>query len=95
LENDKWELVNDKWELVYVGERKSEGKRDRITQHLIDKDERTGSKLNEVKNTVRSGGHIGVSFLLVKPESLRLYVEEYIIGNTKKLIWNVHGKAQR
>lgn len=84
---------NGKWEPVYVGERKSEGMRERITQHLIDKDEGTGSKLKEVKETVRRGGRIGVSFLLVKPESLRLCVEEYIIDNTKSLIWNVHGRV--
>ena len=33
---------NESWSTVYVGERKSPGLRERITQHLITKDHRTG-----------------------------------------------------
>lgn len=84
---------DDIWQVVYVGERKSEGMRDRITQHLINKNIGTGSKLDKVKEVVRSGGFIGVSFLKVQPESIRLYVEEHIINNNKDtLTWNKHGK---
>lgn len=83
----------DIWQVVYVGERKSEGMRERMTQHLIKKNTATGSKLDEVKEVVRSGGFIGVSFLKVQPESLRLYVEEHIISNNRDtLIWNKYGK---
>jgi hypothetical protein len=87
----------DKWLPVYVGERKSVGMRERITQHLINKNLKTGSKLEEVKEIVRTGGKIGVSFIKIEPESLRLYVEEYIINNSSKenlnLEWNKHGKC--
>jgi hypothetical protein len=80
------------WEAVYVGERKSIGLRDRITQHLINKDARTGSMLEAVKTAVASGSSIGLSFIKVQPESLRLYVEETIIAKHKStLLWNTHG----
>lgn len=87
-------FISDKWLPVYVGESKSEGMRERITQHLIYKHSETGSKLNNVKKIVRNGGKIGLSLLKVEPESLRLYVEEYIINNSgqDKLVWNKHGR---
>jgi hypothetical protein len=80
------------WTKVYVGERKSSGLRERITQHLIDKHEKTGSMLEAVKTAVSNGADIGLSFIKVEPESLRLYVEETIIAKHKKeLPWNTHG----
>lgn len=82
----------DKWERIYVGERKSKGLRERITQHLIAKDVRTGSMLEKVKQAVAEGKEIGVSFIKVEPESLRLFVEEMIIIKYgSKLRWNTHG----
>jgi hypothetical protein len=83
---------NENWSTVYVGERKSSGLRERITQHLITKDHRTGSMLKAVKTAVAAGQKIGVSFIMVEPESLRLFVEETIIAKHKnKLPWNTHG----
>lgn len=82
------------WQPVYVGERKSNGLRERITQHLIHKDHRTGSMLEAVKTAVHAGKHVGLAFVKVEPESLRLYVEETIIAKAKragKLPWNTHG----
>lgn len=80
------------WRPVYVGERKSDGLRDRITQHLIAKDHRTGSMLEAIKTAVSSGKEIALSFLKVQPESLRLYIEETIISRNKEnLPWNTHG----
>jgi len=80
------------WVAVYVGERKSIGLRERITQHLIDKNERTGSMLEAVKTAVASGSSIGISFIKVQPASLRLYVEETIIAKHKSTLpWNTHG----
>lgn len=83
---------NNEWVKVYVGERKSSGLRDRISQHLIDKNHQTGSMLEAVKTAVSMGKKIGVSFIKVEPESLRLYVEETIIRKHKHdLPWNTHG----
>lgn len=82
------------WNPMYVGERKSVGLRERVTQHLIKKDHRTGSMLDAVKAAVVEGKEIGLSFVNIKPESLRLYVEEIIISDGKKkglLSWNTHG----
>ncbi|HEX8962149.1 MAG TPA: hypothetical protein VF801_04015, partial [Rhodocyclaceae bacterium] len=80
------------WLPVYVGERKSAGLRDRLTQHLITKHEQTGSMLEAVKTAVAAGEEIGISFIKVHPESLRLFVEETIIAKHKeKLSWNIHG----
>ncbi len=80
------------WSAVYVGERKSAGLRDRITQHVIDKDRRTGSMLENVKAAVAAGQEVGVSLINVQPESLRLFVEETIIAKHKnELPWNTHG----
>lgn len=84
--------LNEPWLPVYVGQSKNIGLRDRLTQHLISKDHRTGSMLEAVKTAVSMGEEIGVSLIKVEPESLRLYVEETIISMHKKeLSWNTHG----
>ncbi len=63
-----------------------------MTQHLIAKDHRTGSMLEAVKTAVAAQQKIGVSFIKVQPESLRLFVEETIIAKHKdELPWNTHG----
>ena len=83
---------NAKWVPVYVGQRKSVSLRERITQHLITKDGRTGSMLEAIKTAVADGNKIAISYIKVKPESLRLYVEETIIAKRKKTLpWNTHG----
>jgi len=83
---------NENWSAVYVGERKRDGLRDRITQHLITKDHRTGSMLEAVKTAVAAQQEVVVSFIKVQPESLRLFVEETIIARHKvDLPWNTHG----
>ena len=77
---------------MYVGERKADGLRSRITEHLIKKDHKTGSKLAEIQAAVANGLEIGLSFIRVEPQSLRLFVEETIIVNNKsKLPWNSQG----
>ena len=79
------------WRAVYVGERKSAGLRGRITEHMIHKDHRTGSMLEAVKTAVGAQQEIGITFIKVQPESLRLFVEETIIVNHQdELPWNTH-----
>jgi hypothetical protein len=59
---------------------------------MITKDHRTGSMLKAVKTAVAAGQEIGVSFIKVEPQSLRLFVEETIIVKHKnELPWNTHG----
>lgn len=86
------EPVNPAWVLRYVGERKSDGLRQRLTEHLIKKNAQTGSKLTDIQAAVASGKRIAVSFVKVAPEALRLYIEETIIAKHKaELPWNTHG----
>lgn len=81
-----------KWRAMYVGERKADGLRSRITEHLIKKDKQTGSKLAEIQDAVAKGFEIGISFIRVEPQSLRLFVEETIIASNKSnLPWNTQG----
>lgn len=85
-------LPNENWSVVYVGQRKSAGLRERITQHLVNKNVRTGSMLEKVKTAISDGREMAISFIHVQPESLRLYVEETIISKNKaQLLWNTHG----
>ena len=78
------------WKVAYIGQRKSNSMRSRIIEHLVKKNAATGSKLNEVKAIVASGGEIGITFTKVEPEALRLFVEETLIQkNGQMLIWNI------
>jgi len=84
--------THSNWKVMYVGERKADGLRSRITEHLIKKDHQIGSKLVEIQAAVASGLEIGLSFICVVPQSLRLFVEETIIANNKsQLPWNSQG----
>lgn len=80
------------WTVHYVGERKSVGLRQRLTEHLIKKNHQTGSMLKNVQAAVAEGKRISVAYIKVQPEALRLFVEESIISrNIKNLPWNTHG----
>jgi len=48
--------------------------------------------LEKVKTAVSNGDEIGISFIKVEPEPLRLFVEETIIAkHREELPWNTHG----
>ncbi|WP_429062241.1 hypothetical protein [Aeromonas veronii] len=80
------------WIPMYVGQRKSEFLRDRMTQHLIKKCDGTASMFNAIKDAVLNKKTIAISYIKVEPESLRLYVEETIIAKRKDTLkWNTHG----
>lgn len=82
---------DEEWLPVYVGQRKSINLRERISHHLISKNEQTGSMLAAVQTAVAAGESIAISFIKIQPESLRLYVEETIIASNKaSLPWNTH-----
>jgi hypothetical protein len=82
---------DEDWLPIYVGQRKSINLRERISHHLISKNEQTGSMLAAVQTAVAAGQSIAISFIKVHPESLRLYVEETIIASNKaSLLWNTH-----
>jgi hypothetical protein len=84
--------IGSEWQIRYVGQRKARELRSRLTQHLIEKNDRTGSKLELVKSAVCQRCEIGISYITVHPESLRLFVEESIIAKHKEsLPWNNQG----
>lgn len=83
---------NSNWIVKYVGERKSDGLRQRLTEHLIKKNHQTGSMLQNIQQAVSEGNRVSVAFIKVQPEALRLFVEESIISkNLENLPWNTHG----
>ena len=77
---------------MYVGQTKSQYLRQRIRQHLVKKSQKTGSQLPQVQDAVADGRNIGISYVLIEPESLRLYVEDSIIATRAdgELPWNKH-----
>lgn len=84
------------WALVYVGQRKSQGIRERLIQHLVKERPKTGSKFKQVQAAVNENSIIGVHVIKVEPESLRLFVEEKIIeAKGDSLIWNQHGVIRK
>lgn len=87
---------SDEWNPIYVGQRKADGFRSRMYQHLIKKNKKTGSKLEKVKKAVSEGQQIAVTYIMVCPESLRHFVEETIVAGDKgRLTWNDHNPGGR
>jgi hypothetical protein len=86
--------LSQPWTPVYVGHSKSKEMRGRITAHMIKKDDGTGAQLDQVMSAVGGGNLLAVSFLLVQPESLRLVVEECILGGSSEgeFPWNKYGR---
>ena len=82
--------TSDPWRPRYVGQRESGEIGERMRQHLVKRSEKTGSMLNKVNCAVSDGLIVGVSFVMVKPEALRHYVEEFIITSEAQLDWNTH-----
>lgn len=78
---------------VYIGHSSSKLSRQRIKNHFIKKDPRTGSQLENVIERLKQGEHVGLSFLKIEPDYMRKPFEEWLISrNSEKLIWNKHGK---
>ena len=84
-------LENNVWRLVYIEASKS--LRQRIGEHMIEKNGNMGSRIDDVKTIVRKRRRIAVSYIEVKPESLCGFVEEKIISSTNPP-WNKHGKPR-
>jgi len=78
------------WRLVYIGHSDSGLFSQRLRNHLIDKDPRTGSKLDLIKEAVSRGEQVAASWIKLHPEELRLYVEQVLIRK-KSPPWNKNG----
>jgi hypothetical protein len=92
-----WEKVKGEsnFEVKYVGHAKSNGSRTRLRNHLFKKHEKTGSKLKYVTDSITSDNNIGVTFVEIDPGYFRSAIEEYIIGSTPDLVWNIHSKSKK
>lgn len=86
------ENASSDWTVMYIGQRSMPACKDRIKQHLFHTPSGTQSKLLEVKNLVQQGYEIGLSTVLVNPDSMRLSVEDKLIytntPDTDALPWN-------
>lgn len=81
--------------LRYIGKTTRRLARERIKNHLIKKDERTGAKLQEVMSHVKAGGKVKISWVKIEPESLRNYVEEELILRHGEADWNRENRPSR
>lgn len=83
----------EEWFPVYLGQTKLHYSRQRLKNHLFDKDLRTGSQLENVKSSLSESCSIGVNFTEIVPEILRHTVEEVLIKKYGvQLKWNKHGR---
>ena len=86
---------NDNWAPKYVGQCKARDLRTRLTAHLIAGGGNTGKKLEEVQCAVARGQRVGITYVLIDPELLRHYVEEWIIAHARQeeFPWNKYGRV--
>ena len=80
--------------LRYIGQTKAKLAKTRLTNHLIKKHKKTGAKLEEIINHVKTGGLVKVSWLQIHPESLRHFVEEELINKHPEADWNLHARKK-
>lgn len=83
------------WRPRYVGQRASDGFKNRIKDHLVET-KGPESKIEKIKDAVAGQLQIALSFIMVKPEAVRLCVEEIIIAlerneSEQRLDWNERG----
>ncbi len=74
--------------LRYIGKTTRKLARQRVRNHLIKKNEKTGAKLQNIVAHVQSGGRVEIAWLTIEPESLRNYVEEELISRHREADWN-------
>ena len=86
---------NSKWELKYVGETKTKYARERLRNHLMSKNDSTGSKLEKVQKHLYDGFEIGVKVIHLSDEKFRHYFEERLIDALSPLEWNIHGVKKK
>jgi len=94
----KRNMAEGEWELMYIGQRSHKSGWSRVAQHLFSTSKGTQSKLEEVRAAIESGAQMGVTAILVEPDSIRLSVEEELINRNSSsnghLLWNRKGRAK-
>jgi len=79
---------SNEFTLRYIGKTTRKLSRQRIRNHLIKKNAKTGAKLDNIVAHVQSGGFVKISWIKIEPESLRNYIEEELISRHKEADWN-------
>lgn len=74
--------------LVYIGKSKGHLFKNRIRNHFINKNERTGAKLDLIIQERLDGNEIKIKYIITEPESYRNMLEEELINHFKP-IWNI------
>lgn len=85
----------ESYQLRYIGKTTNRLARQRIRNHLIAKHAKTGSVLDKVKEVVKAGGAISISWVKVEPESLRNYLEEELIKRHPEAYWNRENQSMK
>jgi len=83
-----------KHSLRYFGKTTKKLARQRITNHLFQKNEKTGSKLAQVIAHACEGGTVEIAWIEVHPESLRNYLEEELILRHAEADWNRENRVK-
>lgn len=69
-----------------------------MVQHLFSTPQGKKSKLQEVRAAIESGAQMGVTAILVEPDSMRLSIEEELINRNSlsvgHLPWNRKARAK-
>ena len=90
-------LPGSGWTLKYIGQRSKNNGWRRVGEHLFWKHPKTKSKLEHVAQSLLAGEDVGVTAILVEPDSLRLAVEAELISLSSctegSLPWNKKGKS--
>lgn len=74
--------------LRYIGKTTRTLARQRIRNHLVKKNDKTGAKLTKIVAHVQTGGTVKIAWVKIEPESLRGYVEEELINRHGEADWN-------
>ncbi|GGM23792.1 hypothetical protein ACFQDN_14590 [Pseudomonas asuensis] len=80
--------------LRYLGKTTKKLARQRITNHLFRKHEKTGSKLAQVLAHACDGGTVEIAWIEVHTESLRNYLEEELIIRHPEADWNRENRTK-
>jgi len=87
------------WTAKYIGQRTARSCWARVCEHLFHVHAQTESKLEQVRAALHDGFEIGVTGILVEPDSLRLTIEDELIRvgsrEPEALAWNTRSRARR
>ncbi len=89
---------SEAWQCMYIGQRQQKKGWSRVREHLFYTPKGTQSKLAQLTECLRKGCQVGVTGVLVEPDSIRLAIEEELIyRNTLSacaLPWNNKGRKK-